>query len=81
MSVSPGSTLPAYESVFHQGCKDLLKEFMLGVCAEISLILVVYTEMKQTEKHFVINNYLGCLKVTKAGKYHHSCKNCRILGI
>lgn len=27
---------------------------MLGMFAEISLILVVYTKMKQTEKHFVI---------------------------
>lgn len=27
---------------------------MLGMCAEISLILVVYTEMKQTEKHFIV---------------------------
>ena len=27
---------------------------MLGMFAEISLILVVYTKMKQREKHFVI---------------------------
>lgn len=27
---------------------------MLGMFAEISLILVVNTKMKQTEKHFVI---------------------------
>lgn len=52
--VFPGTILPAYESIFHQGCKDLLKQFMLGMFAEISLILVVYTKMKQTEKHFVI---------------------------
>lgn len=53
MSIFPGTLLPAYESIFHQGCKDLLKQFMLGMFAEIPLILVVYTEMKQTEKYFI----------------------------
>lgn len=39
---------------------------MLGMFAEIPLILVVYTEMKQTEKYFITKkNYLGCRKVTK----------------
>lgn len=38
---------------------------MLGMFAEIPLILVVYTEMKQTEKYFITKNYLRCCKVTK----------------
>lgn len=54
LSVFPEKFLPAYESVFHQGCKDLLKQFMLGMLAEIPLILVVYTEMKQKRKYFII---------------------------
>lgn len=37
---------------------------MLGMFKEISLILVVNTKMKQTEKAFCNKNYLDCLKIT-----------------
>ena len=71
--VSPGTILPAYESVFHQGCKDLLKQFMLGMLAEIPLILVVYAEMKETEQYFMTKIIQAASKLPEKDRLY-SCK-------
>lgn len=43
---------------------------MLGMFAEISLILVVYTEIKINREAFCNKNYSGCFKSTDAEKDH-----------